>query len=531
VSVLIRNACLLLLAVATGAASALAVAADAPINTTSGRVVGQAPDGAGIRAFLGIPYADPPTGRRRFLPPLPSKPSSKILHAVNFGSVSAQRQENEEAEEYGDFFDENSLSLNVWTPGLTGHRPVMVWIHGGGNTQGASREAQYNGARLAARGNVVVVSLNYRLGIFGFVDVSVIGGPRYRESCNDGLLDQLMALEWIKRNIAAFGGDPHNVTVFGNSAGASDISALLGVQTPERYFQRAIIQSGFASATKSRAIAEQFSRSMFSRAHVRSMKDLLGKSPKELLAMQAAALEPLSELDSDLSFQPTVDGTLIRDFPLALIRRGNARHVDVLLGYTVNELRLYLLYTPGWANAKLTDIPVLRDLTEDKRRALWDEYRQARPEMSDGQVALDIGSDYLFRVSAIRMAEAQLPHNKNVFVYQFAWKASKPELGAPHAVELPFVFGNVGSGQSLFLGNMDEPQTRSTVESLVSEVQELWTSFAKSGRPTAQGVPEWPRYDTDSRRTMIFDRTVQLMSDPASKERALFEGLALGGRR
>jgi carboxylesterase type B len=261
------------------------------------------------------------------------------------------------------------------------------------------------------------------------------------------------------------------------------------------------------------------------------MKDLLGKSPKELLAMQAAALKPLPELDSDLSFQPTVDGTLLRDFPLALIRRGNARHVDLLLGYTVNELRLYLLYTPEWANAKLMDIPILRDLTEDQRRALWHEYRQARPGMSDGQVALDIGSDCLFRVSAIRMAEAQLPYNNNVFMYQFAWKASRPELGAPHAVELPFVFGNTGSGQSIFLGNMDDPLTRSAVEPLVSEVQEYWTSFARSGRPAAHTGTDWPRYDVSSRRTMVFDRTMEVVSDPASTERILFDGQALGGRQ
>jgi para-nitrobenzyl esterase len=501
----------------------------APIHTTSGFVVGLPADPGGVRAYLGIPYAEPPVGEHRFLPPIPVKESTRTLHAVEFGPPSAQRDENEDVHEFGEFLNENSLTLNVWTPGVAGARPVMVWIHGGGNTQGSSREAAYNGARIAARGQVIVVSLNYRLGIFGFVDMSVLGGPRYRKSANNGLLDQLLALRWIKQNIAAFGGNPGNVTVFGNSAGGADISALLAVHSPEQYFHRAIIQSGFANTTKSKEVAQRLSSAMLGRSHIRSMRELLAKSPKELLAAQAAALKEMSELESDLSFQPTVDGSLVREFPLDALRHGNARNVDLILGTTLNELRLYLKYNPELRNAQLTDIPGVRDLPENKQRELWDEYHASREHMTEGQVVLDIGGDYWFRAGAIRMAEAQLVYNKNVYMYLFAWHAVDPELGAPHAIELPFVFGNE-SGHSPLLGDLDDPATGSAVRALTAKVQEYWSSFARTGQPVAKGDVDWPRYDGESRRTIVFDRTVKVLSDPYAKERGLFDGVELNRR-
>lgn len=506
------------------------VAEDAtPIHTTSGFVVGLPPDAAGIRAYLGIPYSEPPVGERRFMPPIPAKESTRLLRAVEFGPPSAQRDENEDVHEFGEFFNESSLTLNIWTPGLSGARPVMVWIHGGGNTQGSSREAAYSGAQLAARGQVVVVSLNYRLGIFGFVDMSVLGGARYRESANSGLLDQLLALRWVRQNVAAFGGDPRNVTVFGNSAGAADISALLAVHSPEQYFHRAIIQSGFANTTKSKDVARRWSRAMLERSHIKSMRELLAKSPKELLAVQAAALRGVAELESDLSFQPTVDGSLIREFPLDALQHGNARNVDLILGTTLNELRLYLKYSPELRTAQLTDIPGLRDLPENKRRELWDEYRRPRGHMTHGQVALDVGGDYWFRAGAIRMAEAQLVYNKNVYMYLFAWRAADPELGAPHAIELPFVFGNA-LGRSPLLGDLDDPSSSAAVEALTATVQEYWSSFARIGQPVAKGGVNWPRYDLESRRTIVFDRTVKVLMDPYAKERELFDGVELNRR-
>lgn len=258
------------------------------------------------------------------------------------------------------------------------------------------------------------------------------------------------------------------------------------------------------------------------------MHDLLAKSTEQLLGIQAAALTGISELQSDLSFQPTVDGSLVKEFPIESIRRGNARKIDLILGTTVNELRLYLKYTPELRNAQLTDLPGVGDLPEMKRSELRKEYRRTRPQMTESQVALDIGSDYWFRAGAIRMAEAQVRYNKNVFMYRFAWRAVDPELGAPHAIELPFVFGNA-SGQSMLLGNLDDPSTRSAVDSLVATVQEYWTSFAGDGRPVASGSV-WPRYDPGSRRTMIFDRAVTVSCDPSSRERTLFDDVALERR-
>jgi len=378
-------------------------------DTTSGPVVGLPADAKGVRAFLGIPYAEPPTGERRFRPPAPVKRSSTPIEATHFGNACAQRSDGEDPAEFGSFVDENCLTLNVWSPSDRGHLPVMVWIHGGGNSQGSSREPAYNGARLAARGKVVVVSLNYRLGIFGFVDISVLGGPRYKESCNDGLLDQLEALRWVKENIAGFGGDPGNVTVFGNSAGGVDISALLAMRSPEHFFHRAIIQSGFAGSVKSLAAARRFSGDIFGRAHVKSVAQLLAMTPEALLAMQAEALKAMSELESDGSFQASVDGTLLKEFPIDAIRKGSAKEIDLLLGTTANELRLYLTWNPEWKEAHLDDLPIVRDLPETTRNQLWNIYRKARPNMADGLVTLDILGDVVFRAGELRMAEEQLP--------------------------------------------------------------------------------------------------------------------------
>jgi len=476
-----------------------------------------------VHAFLGIPYAEAPIDRWRFLPPRAIRKQIGILDATRFGPASPQPLDDYAASlpDLGnDLFNEDSLNLNIWTAGLNGQMPVMVWIHGGGNTTGSSRRPDFDGARLAAKG-VVVVSLNYRLGIFGFLDISTIGGPGYRTSANNGLLDQLCALKWVQTNISAFGGDPNNVAVFGNSAGASNISALLALPEPEQYFRRAIIQSGSASLTKSYSVARRISHTVFSRARVSSVDELFQRSPRELLEIQSSGVADLQELEKDLAFQPTVDGQLIKRFPLDAIRRGDAGGVDLIVGSTRNELRLYQDYTPALANAKLAEIVGVRDFDQAFLDQLWGEYRSARPRMTNGQVALDVGSDYWFRLPAIRMAEAQCPHNKNVYMYLFNWQATDPMLGAAHAVELPFVFGNFEHGRMARFIDANDPPTLLAAGRLVNQVQDYWTSFSLNGCPTTTDPGAWPKYDLAARSTMVFDRMSRIVDDPSAPERRL----------
>lgn len=498
-----------------GVSTAIASASEAWVDTTSGKLLGLPPDAAGIRAFLGIPYAQPPIGKLRFLPPRLALRSARTLQATRYGPVCAQRPEND-PKSYGNLHDEDCLTLNVWTPGIAGRRPVMVWIHGGGDTQGSGRG---DASAIAHTGDVVVVTVNYRLGIFGFVDVSGIGGARYKESANDGLLDQLMALQWVRRNIAAFGGDPRNVTVFGESAGGTDISALLAVRSPERYFHRAIIESGPASSTKSLAVARRFSQTMFARAGIHSKRELMRMSTAQLLSIQSAALKPLPELERDAAFQPTVDGTLIDRFPIDALRLGNARAIDLLIGSTRNELRGYLEYNPRWADVKLSQIIGLRQLPEATRRFLWAGYGRYRlPGTTNGQMTLDIAGDYIFWISGIRMAEAQVAHNKNVYMYLFTWKVADSILGSPHGTDVPFVFGDYSA---------DLGGDRAAFETLSTHVQQYWTSFARSGAPASPGTPQWAPYGLHHRYTMVLDSDIQLVADPFPGERRLWNGLNL----
>ena len=259
------------------------------VATSSGAVQGTTDPRTGTHAFRGIPYAEPPVGDLRFKAPVPVTPGKGVLDATRFGSACAQVYYEEIAtpEEFGPTDDEDCLTLNVWTPGLDDRRrPVMVWIHGGANWTESSRIAYYDGQKLSERGDVVVASLNYRLGIFGFVDVGVLGGDAYDGSENNGIRDQILALRWIRQNAGRFGGDPRNVTVFGESAGSADISAILATEGPDRLFDRAILQSGTA-ATRPSDRAAEIARKMLHGGGVESIDALLEMSGAEVLeAMQ-----------------------------------------------------------------------------------------------------------------------------------------------------------------------------------------------------------------------------------------------------
>lgn len=517
------------LMLASGASPQPVPHADDPVvTTTSGEIAGMR-TADHVLAFLGVRYGESPVGARRFLPPQPAQKRPMRLPAKSYGPACIQTYGDSKGVDWADQ-SEDCLSLNVWTPKLSGKKPVMVWIHGGGNWQGSSRD-DFDGAKLAATGDAVIVTINYRLGLLGFVDVSELGGANYATSPNNGLQDQLLALDWVKKNIARFGGDPGNVTVFGNSAGSTDISALLATDAPGRLFNRAILQSGFANTTKSREIARRFSHLVFEKGAIRSMDDLLAKTPQQLVDIQNAALEKLLEGERDLAFQPTMDGQVVKDYPLDRIRQGHARKVDLILGTTLNEMRLYLLYDPQLANAQPADMMGTSEIQAATRDIMWKAYRGNRPGMTDGQVTLDMASDYWFRLPAIRMAEAQLKYNPNVYMYLFDWQVTDPMLGSPHAVEVPFVFGDVSSSTTAeYLLDPRKPDARVAAEKLSGQVQQYWTSFARNGRPVASSA-QWPGYDLTRRLTMEFAPESRIVSDPASDERTLFEGIPFDGRK
>jgi para-nitrobenzyl esterase len=505
-------------AATTGAAAAAPV-----IDTSSGRLQGVRTD-RGVLAYLGVRYAESPAGAARFLPSTLAHRQPGIVPANAPGKEFVQTVGNAQPADLTKQ-SEDSLVLNVWTASLTGKRPVMVWIHGGGNWQGSGN---VSATTLAANNNVVVVSINYRLGIFGFMDVSLLGGEKYRTSASSGILDQRLALEWVQRNIAHFGGDPQNVTVFGVSAGGVDITAMLATENPSHLFRHAILESGFANTTKSLALAQRFSRAVFEEGKIRTMDDLLGKNPAELIDIQNRVLATLTEGERDLAFQPTVDGRVITDFPMAMVERGAAKDIDILLGTTLNEVRFYHHYNPEMGAKTLGETTGLSVIPPPLLQQMDSVYRRSRANAQTWQVNLDVASDFWFRIPAIRLAEAQFKYNQNVFLYLFNWPSADPDDGVPHASEVSFVFGEKLDPEDY---DLKAPGAVDAAQRLSTTMQQYWSSFARDGHPSAPGAPSWPRYDPRQRPTMELASQPRVVLDPHGEERRLFDTLEFRGRQ
>ena len=501
-------------------------------TVADGRVAGRAE--RGVCAFAGIPYAAPPVGALRFRPPAPARPWRGVLHATKARAVCPQ--DRDPLEEYPTkakrFTDENCLFLNVWTPHADAkRRPVMVFIPGGAFVVGSASEPIYDGSRLAARGDAVVVSLNYRLGMLGWLELGGLD-PAYRGSGNDGLRDQLAALRWVQRNIRALGGDPRNVTVFGESAGAISVSALLATRRPERLFHRAILESGSGYLVHTGAYQRLVAQRHFAAGRVRSMAQLRAMSTSRLLDLQAKVTNAAPLFSGDTYFAPYVDGGLLPGAVVPRIVAGSARHIRVLSGTNENETGYWALYDPGLLDVPPAGNPFFPKALSAQRDAMTAAYRAARPGATDGAVTHAMLTDQLFRVPQLRLAEAQSRWQPG-WMYLFRWHvpfaAGAPpaqNLGAIHGIELGFVFGN------LDLSTVPRSATRDPAQLaerrlLSDRVMAAWLSFARSGDPNAArgtGVPAWPAYGTPARATMAWDATPTIVDAPADDERALWDG-------
>ena len=517
------------------------------VVTKSGAVVGTTDPKTGTHTFRGIPYAQPPVGDLRFKAPVPAARWEGALDATEFGSACAQVYYEELAnpEEFGPTDDEDCLTLNIWTPGLDDERrPVMVWIHGGANWTDSSRTAYYHGQKLSERGDVVVASLNYRLGIFGFVDMSVLGGNAYDGGENNGIRDQMLALRWIRQNIDRFGGDPRNVTAFGESAGGNDIGVILATEDPERLFDRAILQSG-AGSTRPSDRATGVAQRMLQGCGVESIDSLLKMSGAEVLEVMQKGIAAigLDGLETDTLFGPTLDGELVRGKPGEMLAAGNASGIDLMIGTTAHELRYYYTYEPSLMELKLEDPRLesfLEGISAADRKALVDLYARNRPDFAEFEIVNDILSDRSMWMPSIRQAEAQLEVSDDVWMYLFEWEVpdSSPvqealgvKLGAAHGVEVAFVFSSFDDTfYREFFGGWPKDETEAQRwETLTTAVQDSWTAFARSGDPSAHdnpALPHWPRYDSETRATMAFDYENRVLSDPKKEERLLWARIA-----
>ncbi|MDQ1374750.1 MAG: para-nitrobenzyl esterase [Actinomycetota bacterium] len=499
------------------------------VETATGRVEGRTKDG--VTQFRGIPFAAPPVGDLRFRPPQPALSWTGTRDATRFGPQALQAAGQMEALFGGTppASSEDCLFLNVYTPAADdARRPVLVWIHGGAFLTGSGATPWYNGQSFAAAHDLVVVTINYRLGALGFLHLEDIGGDGWEGTGNLGILDQVAALEWVRDNIAAFGGDPDNVTAFGESAGAMSVGTLLGTPAAKGLFTKAIPQSGAAHHGKTREAADATARELFAELGLEPTPEgaaRLRDLPVDAI-LEAQNTLVMRNLSAALAFTPVVDGIVLPEAPIDAIGGGSAAGVRVLIGTNADEMKLFSMMD--------TRLSVLDEATllsrvgkelDDAGKAaeLVTAYRATRPDASAGEIWGDLQSDYIFRIPAVRLAERQSDRNNAVFSYLFRWKspAFGGALGACHALEIPFVWNTLEHGMSqLFCGPADD-----TSRALAATMHEAWATFARTGTPSAPGLPDWPAYDTERRATMIFDATCRVEDDPGAADREAWAAL------
>lgn len=492
------------------------------VRTSAGAVRGRREDGLDV--FRGIRFAEPPVGDLRFAAPRPASPWTGVRDAVEFGPPPPQ--------DVGSFRDRlppdwdpvagerdrpgDWLTVNVWTPsaGPAAPRPVIVWIYGGAYKVGSADTPGYDANRIAREGDVVVVTFNYRVGIEGFAVID--GAP-----ANRGLLDQVAALEWVRDNIAAFGGDPDLVTVAGESAGAGCIAALLAMPRADGLFRRAIVASmpgtflsGELGAAVGAAIAAE-------RGAGNTVAELAAVPPHELVlageslaARQHQFEQEWGQLAShDSLFAPVVDGEILPTTPWEALSGGSARGVDVVVGHTRDECRLFLVMR-GRAG-RITESEAARALAVFGPGQDGERYRAAFPEASAEQLYVQVQTDSLFRMPVLRLAEAQAAGGGRAYLYEIAWEVPGAGglLGACHGLDLPLLFGTFGASLGPLLFG---PEPSAEAYAAATQLRLAWTTFA------ATGDPGWPGYDPEHRLTQVFDSVTTVSAYPEERSRLLW---------
>jgi para-nitrobenzyl esterase len=491
-------------------------------TTLSGEVRGREKNGALL--FAGIPYAAPPVGELRFRPPEAPNKWAGVRDATRFGPAAPQPPGDGLVGNPSVRWDEAAcLTLNVTTPACdAARRPVLVWIHGGGFRSGQGAIPWYDGNSFARNG-VVVVSINYRLGALGFAQLEAIGGSDYGTSGSVGIQDQLAALRWVQANIASFGGDPERVTIAGESAGGMSVGILLGVAGASGLFRGAIPQSGAAQHVSDKqagaVVAEHFARAL----GAGSLGEILAAPAERVLAAQIE-VEKLSRerviADSagigGMPFMPVIDGAAIPRAPLDAVRAGDARGVNVLVGTNADEMTLFGV--PDVDDARLARYAgrYFRD-TEGALAA----YRADHPHASPRELALAMSTDHVFRIPAVRLAEAHQASGGRTWKYLFTWKsrAFGGRLGATHALEIPFAFNTLDRpGVDGMLGPGERP------DALARVMHAAWTAFVKTGDPACDATGAWPCYG-EERAVMEFGDRVGVLRDPGARTRAVWDGV------
>jgi para-nitrobenzyl esterase len=499
---------------ATLLAPAALAATSTVANTRYGKVRGNFEQG--VHVFKGIRYgAD--TSTRRFMPPLQPQAWKGVVDALEYGPASPQSRSNERT-------SEDCLFLNVWTPALRdkAKRPVMSYIHGGAYASGSGSSPLYDGKRLCQRGDVVVVTVNHRLNVFGYLSLGRFGVAEWLDSGNVGQLDLVLALQWVRDNIAEFGGDPNNVLVFGQSGGGAKIATLMAMPTAKGLFHRAATMSG-QQLTASGPLNAFKRTQAFMNALKLAPSELhkLRTLPAEQLVEAMRATDPIIG-KGGLYFGPVLDERTLTRHPFYPDAPPFSAHIPMMIGNTHDETRSLIGGNdPSTFDLKWEDLPAR--LAEHMRvdiepTLVVAEYRKLYPTRSPSDVFFSATTASRSWRAAIVEAELRAQQGSPAFVYQLNWPSPQDggKWGAPHTLDIPLVFDNIAQPGSI-------TGTGADAQKVADQMSDAFIAFARTGNPNHPGIPNWEPYTLARRQTMVFNNPSKLIDDPRGAERKLFE--------
>jgi para-nitrobenzyl esterase len=495
----------------------------------------------GVCAFKGLRYAAPPIGKLRFMPPQPPAPWTDTFDASDFGAPAMQMAGGVTTVATNDFgfqmhrvfttpselkvMNEDCLYLNVWTPAADGkRRPVMVWIHGGGFAYGSGAQPIYQCDGLARRYDVVAVSLNHRLNVFGYLNLAEAFGPDYATSGTVGMQDLVAALAWIRDNIAAFGGDPGNVTISGQSGGGVKVSTLMAMPSAKGLFHKAAIQSGPGLALGRPAPAA---------AQTAKLLDALGIKPGDRAALQTTPAPMILEAALKLSpggfggvgSGPIVDGTVIPRDPFTPDAPAVSADVPVLVGWAKDEMTIFTAGEPWFGRMTEADLQTRMKPFGEAGQTLLAALRRAYPDYSPTYLWVQVMSSGLGLGGSETLADRKAAQGKApAYVYMTTWEtpAGGGVFRSPHTIEIPFMLYSFDKVRA-FVGPGPEPKR------MAEQIAGSWVAFARTGDPNHAGVPHWPAYDAKTRPVMEFNLPSRVVNDPLAEVREALAHMP-GGR-
>jgi para-nitrobenzyl esterase len=508
------------------------------VETSAGKLRGAIIEG--VAAFKAIPYSAPPTGAHRFLPPRDVSPWAGVRDATAYAGRAPQAGlrtgTRPELETFSGTPDtspdsEDCLTLHVWSPNVTDNakRPVMVWLHGGAFAYGSANSDRLRGSRLAKRGDVVVVTVNHRLNIFGHLDLSEAGGADYTRSGNAGVLDMIAALRWVRNNIAHFGGDPDNVTIFGESGGGGKVSTLLATPLASGLFHRAIIQSGAAVRLRTKERSLKLTELVLGELGITTgaMDKLQTVSVSELLAAIKPAERALGaspyRLFDRYPFGPVVDGDVLPRQPFDPDAPEIMRDIPLIIGDMKDETASFLapddlVWHRTLTEAQMVDrVHAIAGADTDR---VVETYRRLYPGATPADRLIATTTDCNFRIRSLVLAQRRAATaTAPVWMYSFNWETPLHggKMKAPHAMDVPFTFDTIN------LTNATDGSE--TAKSLAETMSGVWAAFARNGVPDHPSIPHWPPYRIPERSTLILDAICRVDNDPRAEARVLWQDI------